>query len=128
MQFSYRPHKEVKDATVTWFKLLVKHLDGNGSRARLQFVDFHSAFNTIQPYVLTSGLLELFDLSINLVGRSFDFLTDRKQKERINLILSQFGPQIGSPRGCVLLLQSSVIDRNMCQSRCKNRILKYADS
>lgn len=41
--------EEVEDATVTLIHLLVKHLEGKGSHFRLLFVDFSSAFNTIQP-------------------------------------------------------------------------------
>ena len=68
MQFAYRPHRGVEDATVTLFNLLFKHLEGNGSHARLLFVDFSSAFNTIQPRILIGRLLELFEISNNLMG------------------------------------------------------------
>ena len=47
MQFAYRPHRGV---------------------ARLLFADFSSAFNTIQPHILASRLLEQFNQNFNLVG------------------------------------------------------------
>lgn len=40
MQFAYRPHRGVEDATVTLLNLLAKHLESNGSHARLLFVLF----------------------------------------------------------------------------------------
>ena len=43
-QFAYRPHRGVEDATVTMINMLCKHLGG-----KVLFVDFSSAFNTIQP-------------------------------------------------------------------------------
>lgn len=68
MQFAYRPKRGVEDATVTLLHLLIRHLEGKGSHARVLFVDFSSAFNTIQPHVLIGRLLEQFKLSYNLLG------------------------------------------------------------
>ncbi len=87
-QFAYRPHRGVKDATVMLLNLLAKHLKGNGSHARLLLVDFSSAFNTIQPHVLIDRLLEQFTLSNNIVGWILDFLTNRTQRVRVNITLS----------------------------------------
>lgn len=84
LQFAYRPHRGVEDATVTLLNLLFRHLDGNGTHSRLLFVDFSSAFNTIQPHILTRRLLEQFDLSNNLVGWILDSLTNRTQRVRVN--------------------------------------------
>ncbi len=41
------------------------------------FVDFSSAFNTIQPHVLIGRLLEQFKLSYNLLGWMFLWLSGR---------------------------------------------------
>ncbi len=68
MQFAYRPERGVEDATVTLLHLLIRHLEGKGSHARVLFVDFSSAFNTIQPHVLIGRLLEEFKLSYNVLG------------------------------------------------------------
>lgn len=65
MQFSYRSKRGVEDATVSLIHSLVKHLEGKGSHAR--FVDFPSAFKTIQSHVLVNRLLEQFKLSNKLV-------------------------------------------------------------
>ncbi len=131
MQFAYRPHRGVEDATVTLLNLLAKHLEGNGSHARLLFVDFSSAlsFNTIQPHVLINRLLEQFTLSNNIVGWILDFLTNRTQRVRVNGTLSdQVCSSTGSPQGCVLSPLLFILYTNMCQSKWENRtILKYAD-
>ena len=88
LQFAYRPHRGVEDATVTLFNSILSHLEGPGSHARLLFVDFSSAFNTIQPHILTNRLLEQFDVSKNLAGWILNFLTCRTQRVRINGALS----------------------------------------
>ncbi len=58
LHFAYRPNRGVEDATLTLFNLLFKHLEENGCHARLLFVDSSSAFNMIQPHILTQRLLE----------------------------------------------------------------------
>lgn len=52
LQFAYRPKRGVEDATLTLLNLL----EGSGCHARLLFIDFSSAFNTIQPHILTQRL------------------------------------------------------------------------
>ncbi len=47
MQFAYRPHRGVEDATVTLLHLLFKHVERSGAHARILFTDFSSAFSTI---------------------------------------------------------------------------------
>lgn len=63
MQFAYRPHRGVHDATVTMLNLLLRHLDGQRTHARPLFVDFSSAFNTVQPHILIKRLLDQIALS-----------------------------------------------------------------
>lgn len=88
VQFAYRPHRGVENATVTLLYLLVKHLEERGSHVRLSFVNLSTAFNTIQPHILNRRLLKHFDLSNNLVGWILDFLTKRTQRVRVYGILS----------------------------------------
>ncbi len=129
MQFAYRPLRGVEDATVTLMNLLFKHLEGKGTHARLLFLDFSSAFNTIQPHIFTERLLEQFDLSYNLVGWILDFLTNRTQRVRVNGTLSdQVCSSTSSPQGCVLSPLLFILYTNMCCSSREDRtILKYAD-
>ena len=60
-QFAYRARRGVEDAQIT-LHLLYSHLDGPGTHARLLFLDFSSAFNTLQRHVLVSKLLSEFNL------------------------------------------------------------------
>ena len=52
IQFAYRVGRGVEDATSTLINLVLKHLKGNKNHAKLLFVDFSLAFNTIQPHIL----------------------------------------------------------------------------
>lgn len=129
MQFAYRPKRGVENATLTLLHLLLKHLEGKGHHARLLFIDFSSAFNTMYPHILIQRLLNHFNLNNNLLGWILDFLTCRTQRVRVNGLLSEsLCSSIGSPQGCVLSPILFILYTNMCQSPFKNRfILKYAD-
>lgn len=103
LQFAYRLNRGVQDATVTVLNLILKHLEGSKNHARLLFVDFSPAFNTIQPHLLVEKLLHQFQLEANLVGWILDFLTNRSQRVRVNSHLSDLAhTSTGSPQGCVL--------------------------
>ena len=49
----------LEDATVTLLDLVLSHLDKAGTFTRVLFMDFSSAFNTLQPHLLLSRLLDL---------------------------------------------------------------------
>lgn len=51
IQFAYRARRGVDDATITLFNYLYKRLEGKQTHARLLFVDFSSAVNTVITYV-----------------------------------------------------------------------------
>lgn len=72
---AYRSHRKVEDATTTLLNLLLKHFEGSGSHARLFFfcAVFSSAFNTVQPHVPASWLLEQSGLNMNLLGWILDW-------------------------------------------------------
>ena len=59
LQFTYRAKRGVEDATLTLFNLIASHLDTSRTTVRVLFMDFSSAFNTIQPHVLIKKLLNL---------------------------------------------------------------------
>ena len=117
LQFAYRLNWEVQDATVTVLNLILKHLQGNKNHARLLFVEFSSAFNTIQPLLLVEKLLHQFKLEANLVGWILDFLTNRSQRVRVNDHLSDLAlTSTGSPHGSVLLILLYILYTNDCRS------------
>ena len=129
LQFAYREGRGVQDATTTLLNLVHKHLEGKKTHARLLFVDFSSAFNTIQPHVLVEKLISTFNLDPCLVGWILDFLTNRSQCVRVNNTLSSFlSSSTGSPQGCVLSAFLYILYTNDCLSHFHNRfIVKYAD-
>ena len=61
-QFAYRAKRSVDDAILIFFNNIYKHIDIPKQYCRVLFVDFSSAFNTIQPHVL---LPKLHDLKVN---------------------------------------------------------------
>ncbi len=129
LQFAYRLNRGVQDATVTVLNLILNHLEGNRNHARLLFVDFSSAFNTIQPHLLVEKLVHQFKLEANLVGWILDFLTNRSQRVRVNGHLSDLTlTSTGSPQGCVLSPLFYILYTNDCRSGSENRhFVKFAD-
>ena len=129
LQFAYQAGRGVEDSTLFLINVLVKHLEAPKTHARLLFVDFSSAFNTIQPYLLAEKLTLHFNLNPNLVGWLLDFLLDRSQCVRVNGVLSsKLLSSTGSPQGCVLSSLLFILYTNSCRSTYENRhILKFAD-
>lgn len=71
-QFAYRANKSAEDAVATVLHAALSHLEQRGSYARLLFVDFSSAFNTILPHRLVVKLGDLgFPHSICMWINSF---------------------------------------------------------
>ena len=129
LQFAYRAGRGVEDATLTLLNLVYKHLEGNKTHARILFVDFSSAFNTIQPHLLAEKLLSRFNLDFKLVGWIIDFLTNRCQCVRVNrCVSSESFTSTGSPQGCVLSPLLYILYTDDCRSRHQDRhIVKFAD-
>ena len=59
LQFAYRANRSVDDAVNMALHFLLQHLDTAGTYARILFVDFSSAFNTIIPALLQDKLSQL---------------------------------------------------------------------
>lgn len=58
-QFAYAKKRSTSDVISTLMHLLLKDLESPVAYARLLFIDFSSAFNTIQPHLLLTKLVEL---------------------------------------------------------------------
>ena len=129
LQFAYRTHRGVQDATITLLNLIYKHLEGSKNHVSLLFVDFSSAFNTIQPHLLVEKLIEYFYLDCNIVGWILDFVTDRSQRVRVNEHTSTLSrTSTGSPQGCVLSPLLYIMYTNDCRSKFDNHhIVKFTD-
>ncbi len=50
LQFAYRANRSVDDAVNMGLHYILQHLDKPGTYARILFVDFSPAFNTITPF------------------------------------------------------------------------------
>ena len=69
-QFAYQPKRSVEDALLVFSNSIYRHLDKANSYCRILFVDFSSAFNTIQPHLLVK---KLYNLNINKYVISLGF-------------------------------------------------------
>ena len=127
-QFAYSAGKSVEDATLTLLHFLYKHTDTPGNVARVLYVDFSSAFNTIQPLVLIRKLINM-NINCNLILWVKSFLTGRYQYVRFKDSTSSIiQTNTGSPQGCVLSALLFILYTYDCQSQYDKCItLKYAD-
>ena len=108
LQFAYSKGLGVDDAVLTVLHTLRKHVDKLGTKARLLFADFSSAFNAISLYGFrVSNRLEY----VNFNGTLLDGI-------EIN---------IGVPQGCVLSAVLFIIYTADCRSLSKHVIVNYAD-
>ncbi|KAK3533343.1 hypothetical protein QTP70_017177, partial [Hemibagrus guttatus] len=107
---------------------ILQHLDSPGSYARILFVDFSSAFNTIVPALLRDKLFQL-NVPDSMCSWLTDFLTDRRQFVRLGTHVSDLQHiSTGSPQGCVLSPLLFSLYTNGCTSGHQSvKLLKFAD-
>ncbi|KAK3517059.1 hypothetical protein QTP86_019583, partial [Hemibagrus guttatus] len=104
LQFAYRANRSVDDVKNMALHFILQHLDSPGSYARILFVDFSSAFNTIIPALLRDKLFQL------------------------NVPDSMCTHQHWIPQGCVLSPLLFSIYTNCCTSGHQSvKLLKFAD-
>ncbi len=130
LQFAYRRNRSVEDATLTLLNFIYKHVDIGKRHARLLFIDFSSAFNTIQPILLAERLLSGANVLVfRLVAWILDFLTRRSQIARVNGEHSlELYSSVGCPQGCILSPLLFILYTDRCRSQYPDRhIIKYAD-
>jgi len=87
-QFDYRANRSVYDAVSLCLHSILQHLEFKSTYARVIFVDFSSAFNTIVPVKLINTLQEL-GVRTSLCKWIFNFLCDRKQVVKMGDYVSQ---------------------------------------
>ncbi|KAI2644436.1 hypothetical protein H4Q32_029228 [Labeo rohita] len=85
-QFAYKAKRGTEDAVECLLHTLLQHLDTPCNYARILFIDFGSAFNTIQRYIMITKLhhLRVPPLLIHWIY----FLSDRLQAVRMGSITS----------------------------------------
>ena len=127
-QFAYRARRGVEDAKLCILNSIYKHLELPKSYVRILFVDFSSAFNTIQPHIL---LEKLFDMGVNCNFLLWieKFLTFRPQFVKVNSAQSSvLYSNTGAPQGCVLSPVLFTLYTNDCVSNSENTLtVKFAD-
>ncbi|KAK3538384.1 hypothetical protein QTP86_001555, partial [Hemibagrus guttatus] len=128
LQFAYRANRSVDDAVNMALHFILQHLDSPGSYARILFVDFSSAFNTIIPALLRDKLFQL-NVPDSMCGWITDLLTDRRQFVRLGTHVSDLQHiSTGSPQGCVLSPLLFSLYTNGCTSGHQSvKLLKFAD-
>ncbi|XP_061908007.1 uncharacterized protein LOC133653029 [Entelurus aequoreus] len=128
LQFAYRANRSVDDAVNLALHFILEHLDSPGTYARILFVDFSSAFNTILPGLLRDKLYQL-SVPDSLCSWINDFLTDRRQHVRLGKIVSDSRTtNTGTTQGCVLSPWLFSLYTNCCTSSHQSvKLLKFAD-
>ena len=127
LQFAYKPHRGTDDAILSVLHNAFLHLDKAGSYVHMLFIDFSSAFNTIQPHLLALKLLHM-DVSHKLILWIVNFLLHRSLSVHFqNSISSQRDTCTGAPQGTVLSPALFTLYTNDCQGTTKTPIVKYSD-
>lgn len=127
-QFAYKHHRSTNDAVSSITHLVLKHLEDPKAYARLLFIDFSSAFNTIQPFLLLETLKNM-GVSSFIIKWYYSFLTNRMQYVRVHNATSQTKCiSTGAPQGCVSSPVLFTIYTNECVStHPHNYIVKFSD-
>ena len=127
LQFAYRPGRGTEDATLTLLQNIYSHLETCNNYVRILFVDFSSAFNTIQPHLLMRKLFD-FGVNTNLIRWIKEFMVNRTQYVSVNGIHSAILPMsTGAPQGCVLSPLLFILYTNDCQLSNDVFTVKFAD-
>ena len=78
LQFTYRPNRSTDDVIAIALHTALSHLDKRNTYARVLFIDYSLAFNTIVPSKLTTKL-RVLGLNPSLCILVLDFLMGRPQ-------------------------------------------------
>ena len=116
------------DAVALARRSVLQHLDTHSTYARLLFLDYSSAFNTIRPMKLTVKLADL-GVPTPTCNWILDFLIDRPQVVRLGKKVSaELTVSTGTPQGCCLSPKLFSLYTYDCTSTQDNNIIiKYAD-
>lgn len=118
--FAYKKGCGTQDVVVTLAHLITKHLHlCKDNHARVLFLDFSSAFDTIQSNILVSKMVQL-ELNPYLIHWYASFLTYREQSESEKTLSSALTTHVCAPQCCVSsailfsLLLTAVVLRSVC--------------
>uniref|UniRef100_A0AAQ4S675 Reverse transcriptase domain-containing protein n=1 Tax=Gasterosteus aculeatus aculeatus TaxID=481459 RepID=A0AAQ4S675_GASAC len=127
-QYAYRRNRSTSDATAAALHHSLSHLENKDSYIRRLFVDYSSAFNTVDPHKLIHELSTLV-LHPTLCDWLSDFLTGRPQSVRMgNKTSASIFTNIGTQQGCVLSPVLCTLFTHDCVASHKdNIVLKFSD-
>ncbi len=127
-QFAYTANRSVEDTVNLAIHHILNHLESANTYAHILFMDFSSAFNTINPAKMCNKLL---DMNINpcICHWIHSFLWNRQQRVKINNnISSPLFLSTGAPQGCVLLPWLFSLYTNQLTTHYRSvNMYKYAD-
>ena len=128
-QFAYRAAMSTDDALCCFIHHVTSHLNENCTNiVRCLFLDFSSAFNTINPVLLINKLMNILGLN-NMLTIIADFLSDRSQFVEVNGVKSDCKlTNIGTPQGCILSpILFSLYTADLKSNNKSIKLLKFAD-
>ena len=126
-QFAYKPNRSTSDATLSLLHSCYEHLEKPNSFVRILFIDFSSAFNTIQPHLMARKLLG-YGVEHRLVLWLINFLIDRTQSVCFQSVMSSsLETSTGAPQGTVLAPVLFTLYTNDCTGTQITPFIKYSD-
>ena len=132
-QFAYTSNRCVEDATLSLTDFVLKHVDKPNTSvkkhfAKILFVDFSSAFNTIQPHLMMQKL-NVMNVNPYVILWINEFLTHRRQYvKHLENVSDVIVTNTGAPQGCVLSPVLFTVYTSECQcSNESSQLFKYAD-
>lgn len=146
-QFAYRQNRGVEDAVISLLQYSHSHIEQGGSYVRILFVDFSSAFNTVQTHLLVDKL-NAININPHLTLWVADFLSNRTQTVCIKspstgpsspsaTVSSSSKPvscssvrtiNTGTPQGTVISPFIFTLYTNDCRSgRADAHVIKFSD-
>lgn len=128
LQFAYRSDRGTDDAVLVLLDSISKQVALPKGQARVLFVDFSAAFNSMKLHILLQRLANI-NIDKGLILWIRDFLSCRPQRVHINGMLS--GVQTistGCPQGSVLSpLLFSLFTNEFSINFSNFKLIKYAD-
>lgn len=128
LQFAYRSNRGTDDAVLVLLDFISKQLALPKGYARVLFIDFSAAFNSMKLHILLQRLANI-NIDNSLILWIRDFLSCRTQMVSVNGLLSGVHTiSTGCPQGSVLspmLFSLFTNDFNINNSTFK--LIKYAD-
>ena len=129
LQFAYLAKRTTEDAINTLLHHTTHHLDKKTpTYVRSLFIDYSSAFNTMQPHLLINKL-DNYNVHPNLQLWILNFLTNRSKYVKTSKGNSEIITiNTGGPQGCVPSAFLFIVYTNDKRSPNNyNHIIKYAD-